>query len=46
MSSGLLVWQMAGLGVQSHYQPGAGFARSPMDANAMDANARLIDEDK
>ena len=40
-TNGLLVWQMAGLGVQSYYQPGAGFARSPMDANA-----RSIDEDK
>ena len=40
-TNGLLVWQMAGLGVQSQYRPGAGFARSPMDANA-----RLIDGDK
>jgi hypothetical protein len=33
-SNGLLDWLMASLGAQSHYKPGAGFARSPMDANA------------
>ena len=31
---GLLVWLMASLGAQSEYKPGAGFAPSPMDANA------------
>ena len=40
-TNGLVVWELAGLGVQSQYQPGAGFARSPMDANA-----RSIDGDK
>jgi hypothetical protein len=33
-SDGLLVWLMASLGAQSQYKPGAGFAPSPMDANA------------
>jgi len=33
-SDGLLDWLMASLGAQSQYKPGAGFARSPMDANA------------
>jgi hypothetical protein len=31
---GLVVWQMATLGAESQYQPGAGFPPSPMDANA------------
>ena len=33
-SNGLLDWLVASLDVQSQYKPGAGFARSPMDANA------------
>jgi len=33
-SNGLLDWLMASLGTQSQYKPGAGFAPSPMDANA------------
>jgi hypothetical protein len=33
-SNGLLDWLMASLGAQSQYVPGAGFAQSPMDANA------------
>jgi hypothetical protein len=33
-SDGLLDWLMASLGAQSQYKPGAGFAPSPMDANA------------
>jgi len=33
-NDGLLVWLMASLGAQSEYKPGAGFAPSPMDANA------------
>jgi hypothetical protein len=33
-SNGLLDWLMASLGAQSQYNPGAGFAQSPMDANA------------
>jgi len=40
-TSGLFAWQMAGLGVQSQYRPGVGFAPS-----LMDANARLIDGDQ
>ena len=33
-SDGLLVWLMTSFGAQSQYKPGAGFAPSPMDANA------------
>jgi hypothetical protein len=33
-SSGLIDWLMATLGAESQYRPGAGFAPSPMDANA------------
>jgi hypothetical protein len=33
-SNGLLDWLMASLGAQSQYEPGAGFAQSPMDASA------------
>ena len=33
-SNGLLDWLMTSLGAQSQYNPGAGFAQSPMDANA------------
>jgi hypothetical protein len=33
-SSGLVDWLMATLGAESQYRPGAGFAPSPMDANA------------
>jgi hypothetical protein len=40
-TNGLVVWQIAGIGMQSQYRLGAGFARSPMDANA-----RLVDGDK
>ena len=32
--NGLLDWFMASLDAQSQYKPGAGFAPSPMDANA------------
>ena len=34
-SSGLLDWLIASLGAQGQYKPGAGFAPSPMDANAL-----------
>jgi hypothetical protein len=33
-SNGLLDWLVASLDVQSQYKPAAGFAPSPMDANA------------
>jgi hypothetical protein len=33
-SNGLLDWLVASLDAQSQYKPGAGFAPSPMDANA------------
>jgi hypothetical protein len=33
-SNGLLDWLVASLGAQGQYKPGAGFAPSPMDANA------------
>jgi hypothetical protein len=33
-TNGLLVWLVATLGAESQYRPGAGFAPSPMDANA------------
>ena len=33
-SNGLIDWLMATLSAESQYQPGAGFAPSPMDANA------------
>jgi hypothetical protein len=33
-SNGLLDWLMASLEAQGQYKPGAGFAPSPMDANA------------
>jgi hypothetical protein len=33
-SNGLLEWLLASLDVQGQYKPGAGFAPSPMDANA------------
>ena len=33
-SNGLLEWLTASLDAQSQYKPGAGFAPSPMDANA------------
>ena len=33
-SDGLLVWLIASLGAQSQYEPGGGFATSPMDAYA------------
>jgi hypothetical protein len=33
-SDGLLDWLVASLGAQSQYKPAAGFAPSPMDANA------------
>jgi hypothetical protein len=40
-TNGLVVWEIAGIGVQSQYRSGAGFAPS-----LMDANARLIDGDE
>ena len=33
-SDGLVVWLIASLGAQSQYEPGGGFATSPMDAYA------------
>jgi hypothetical protein len=33
-SNGLLDWLVASLSTQTQYKPGAGFAPSPMDANA------------
>jgi hypothetical protein len=33
-TNGLAVWLMATVGAESQYRPGAGFAPSPMDANA------------
>ena len=33
-TNGLAVWLMATVGAESKYRPGAGFAPSPMDANA------------
>jgi hypothetical protein len=33
-SDGLFAWLMASLDIQTQYKVGAGFAQSPMDANA------------